>query len=525
MSLRSRALLAIALYVAFHLLAVGLVGALLWLPYAEWRYMHRVDLRLVGFGIGGAFLIVRALIPQRERFEVPGPELTAREQPRLFAMIEEVAGAAGQAMPSHVYLVPDVNAFVAEPPASFGLGARRVLGIGLPLLAILPPDGLRAVLAHEFGHYAGGDTQLGAWVWRTRAGIERTLVALSQHSRLLQKPFEWYAKAFLRISHAVSRREEFAADAFSARIAGARPAADALVRIAAASPALGAYYRSEVGPLLERERRPPIGEGFAQFLVADPIAPQVVAGLDAMLREAADPYATHPTLGERLAALEGEAFDGTVAPLAPSNRALALLDDPEGAEEALAQFLRGASQAYVPIGWDDVARDVLPASWCELAAPAREGLRGLTPEVLPEELGRWTTLAVRLGLSPEPSLVRGAQRDRVHELLGLALALALHARRDADDGGSRPTVHAPPGEPVSYRVADRTLRPFAVPAGLSRGDIDPESWRAECAAFGILGADLGAFDVPATVAAPPVAAPVAAPVEPFRRRRPTVVAR
>jgi len=39
--------------------------------------------------------------------------------------------------------------------------------IGLPLMQIMTVSQMRAVLAHEFGHYYGGDTKLGPWVYRT----------------------------------------------------------------------------------------------------------------------------------------------------------------------------------------------------------------------------------------------------------------------------------------------------------------------------------------------------------------------
>ena len=35
------------------------------------------------------------------------------------------------------------------------------------------------MLAHEFGHYSGGDTRLGPWIYRTRATIVRTVQQLS----------------------------------------------------------------------------------------------------------------------------------------------------------------------------------------------------------------------------------------------------------------------------------------------------------------------------------------------------------
>ena len=77
----------------------------------------------------------------------------------------------------------------------------------------------KAVLAHEFGHYHAGDVKLGPWIYKTRAAMGRTIAHLD--GNILQKLFLWYGQLFLRITHAVSRRQEFIADEVAARAAGA----------------------------------------------------------------------------------------------------------------------------------------------------------------------------------------------------------------------------------------------------------------------------------------------------------------
>jgi Zn-dependent protease with chaperone function len=86
-------------------------------------------------------------------------------------------------MPAHVYLVSDVNAFVTQRGGIMGIGSRRVMGIGLPLLRTLQVDELRAVLAHEMGHFYGGDTKLGPWIYKTRGALARTVVNLAKAGR------------------------------------------------------------------------------------------------------------------------------------------------------------------------------------------------------------------------------------------------------------------------------------------------------------------------------------------------------
>ena len=78
-------------------------------------------------------------------------------------------------MPEDVYLAPDVNAGVAHVGGFVGIGARPIMILGLPLLAVLNVSELRGVIAHEFGHYVGGETKLAPFIYRTRDAIGRTI--------------------------------------------------------------------------------------------------------------------------------------------------------------------------------------------------------------------------------------------------------------------------------------------------------------------------------------------------------------
>jgi hypothetical protein len=75
LSVRTRALLAVALLVGFYTLAIGIALGLLYIPYAEEHYLNHLTGRLAIFCVVGAFVIVRAIIPRRDKFEPPGPHL------------------------------------------------------------------------------------------------------------------------------------------------------------------------------------------------------------------------------------------------------------------------------------------------------------------------------------------------------------------------------------------------------------------------------------------------------------------
>src|SRR5690349_7669686 len=181
MSLRSRAVVALALMIGFYLLAIAFIAVLLYIPYVEFSVSNGENPRILGFCLLGAFAIAKGIVPRRDRFVAPGPRLLPDEQPKLFALVTQVSSETKQAMPAEVYLIPDVNAYVMERGGFMGFGSKRVMGVGLPLLASLSVPQFRAVIAHEFGHYDAGDTKLGPWVYKTRAAIGRTLAELSRH--------------------------------------------------------------------------------------------------------------------------------------------------------------------------------------------------------------------------------------------------------------------------------------------------------------------------------------------------------
>ncbi|MBK7197040.1 MAG: M48 family metallopeptidase [Myxococcales bacterium] len=186
-SIVARAVLALVLMVLFFVAAAGAVVALV----LAGKFLLELAAEIHGRGIlfiglaalacfGAAAVVAWSVLPRPDRFEPPGPEISANRQPTLFAELRRVAVATGEAMPAHVYVVNDVNAFVTQRGGIMGLGSRRVMGLGMPLLRTLTVSELRAVVAHEMGHFYGGDTKLGPWIYKTRGAMVRTVVNLSK---------------------------------------------------------------------------------------------------------------------------------------------------------------------------------------------------------------------------------------------------------------------------------------------------------------------------------------------------------
>src|SRR5688572_19571668 len=227
-SLVGRVVLALALTLGFYVMALGIAAGLLWIPYELFKTTEHVNGQITIFCVVTACLILYSVFPRRDVFEAPGPELSESEYPALFALLRRVAQATSQAMPVHVYLVPDLNAWVANRGGIVGVGSRRVMGLGLPTFQALTIPQFAAVIAHEFGHYHHGDVALGPLLYRLRAGLGRTLHALEERRNFVAIPFRWYGNLFLRVTGGVSRKQEFGADALAAQVTGPEALASGL---------------------------------------------------------------------------------------------------------------------------------------------------------------------------------------------------------------------------------------------------------------------------------------------------------
>lgn len=482
-SLAWRALIALLLMVGFYGLALAMIGILLFIPYAEWTYLHRIDLRILLFCISGALIIAISIFPRPDRFVAPGPRLTALKQPRLFAEVGQIARAVRQAMPAEVYLAPDVNAWVAQRGGIMGFGSRRVMAVGLPLLQILNVSELRAVLAHEFGHYYGGDTRLGPWVYKTRQAIIRTVQSLQRTSELLQMLFVGYAKLFLRVTHAVSRQQEFSADALAARTVGKQASVSGLQKVHSIGRAFEPFWVHEVVPVLNFGFRPPLVEGFDQFIHSHSVAQAIAQVLEnEKQRSETNPYDTHPAMRDRIAALE--TLRTRDRPL-NDRPAISLVEDVPELEKQMIEILGGKQMigALTPVAWTQVANRVYLPMYENTLREYSQALEGITPG----NLGDLAKNPYRLRAYVDSESIRAAGRVAIEQfarhIIGAALTVVLKQR-----GWE---IETAPGNPLQLHHGSLTIEPFNILARLASGELSLETWHQQCERAGILDIHLG----------------------------------
>jgi Zn-dependent protease with chaperone function len=463
-SQRARTVLALALVVGFYALALGLAAASIYLTYALW-HGRSADLR--GFGLLVlSWVILRALFPDRGPREAPGPRLDETGQPRLFALIREVAQATGQPLPAEIYLTSEVNAWVTQRGGVLpGLGGKRTMGLGLPLLQALSVTQVKGVIAHEFGHYHAGDAALGPWIYATRQAIGRVITTIGYWP--VQVVFRAYGELFLRATQAISRSQELAADRLAARVAGVGAVVEGLRRSHGADLAFGAYWSGELAPVLSAGFLPPWAEGFGRFLTAEAISRKVAEGVALELaRPEKSAYDSHPPLHERLGAF------GTVPAevFADDPLAIALLEDVPSLERRLLSRLARAEVvgSLRPLAWDDVAGEVYLPLWKKNVAEHAALLTGLTVAGLPDTVTRADALTA--GLAFDVDATSEMRRAGAEWLVGAALATTLEIQGW--------TVHAEPGPPVWCEREGRCVEPFTIVEDLWDGRLPASEWTA-----------------------------------------------
>ncbi|HEY6595866.1 MAG TPA: M48 family metallopeptidase [Asanoa sp.] len=255
-----RAVLSAAMLFGFYVYAFGLVVLLGWLTF--WVGGRTGSSAVAGklgyltLAVAAAILWATWKVIRSKPQPMPGLVLTEHRAPQLWAEVRGLARAVGTRVPDEIRLVGDVNAAVSENATLLGLrSGRRLLYVGMPLAQALTVSQLRAVLAHELGHYSGQHTRLGPLTYRGRATMAATIGRVGPTS-LTGRFLLGYAWFYQLVSAAVSRRQEIEADKSAVRVAGKWATASALRELPGLSAAWAFYLDSYVGLNLDSGAAP-----------------------------------------------------------------------------------------------------------------------------------------------------------------------------------------------------------------------------------------------------------------------------
>ncbi|WP_071896758.1 M48 family metallopeptidase [Cystobacter ferrugineus] len=473
-----RGLLAVGLLLLFYVGMIGLALGLLSLPYVL-QVGPRLHTLLTVLCVAAGGAVLWSLVPRLERFEPPGLLLTEAEHPRLFEVIRDVARRMGARMPEDLYLIADVNAYVSQVGGVLGLGGRRVMCLGMGLLAVDNVSQLRAAVAHELGHFQGGDTRLMGVLCATRQAMARSLELFGRDEHaLLRWPLAWMCGTFLRLTQALSREQELVADGWSVRIAGKRAHVSGLRWEALHAAGYRRFLEQEVWPLAHRGVVPDnLFEGYRRYLASAAWRESLGELTAAASERAPCPYDSHPSLDERVAF--AERFDLPDVPVDPTP-ASTLLSNLEALERCFTQRLW--PHAVELMSWTEAGArwSVL---WNETASRVQVRVPGFclarVVELL-QDAAAWGPFAEAI----QPRLVgyRAPDRDeRVLEVVShaasayLASILAQHGM----------VWRTSPGEPLRLEREGEPVDPTALVEGVLEGRLGVEAVEGLCARLAV----------------------------------------
>ncbi|MFB7281143.1 M48 family metallopeptidase [Streptomyces hydrogenans] len=254
-------------------------------------------------------VVLRPRFGSLRKAAADGPVLRRPDAPELFGLLDEVASTVGTTGVEAVVVDTAVNASVR----TYGVRQRRVLTVGLGLWETLSPQERIALLGHEFGHYAHGDTRHGLVVATAFQSLDTWSYTLApQESASLLDDLMNLATALPRaavdgvaglLDHLTlrgSQRAEYLADEAAARAAGPEAAAALMDRLLCAGTLTGMLRREAVAARTRRggDRSGDAAEGLWRRLAA---------------QAAAVPATEYERL-RRVAELRGHSVDSTHPP-------------------------------------------------------------------------------------------------------------------------------------------------------------------------------------------------------------------
>ena len=236
----------------------------------------------------------------RRRDDDPGMRLDLSQEPKLRALLDDVAAKIGTRAVDNVYMTPGTEVAVMERGKGRPKERCLILGVAaLDGLRILP---LKAILGHEYGHFSNQDTAGGVFALAVRSSLMRTAISLVEGgANTWYNPAWWFVngfhRLFLRISEGASRLQEVLADRFAVFAYGAAAFEEGLTHVVERSVRFDSHVNLTLREVVDRQLPLANLYTFKPTEVAEFIGDRVEEALN---RESSV-YDSHPAPAERFA--------------------------------------------------------------------------------------------------------------------------------------------------------------------------------------------------------------------------------
>lgn len=324
-------------------LVLGIGGSLVYGAFA----IGHIPVKLVGLVVLLMAVSVWSMLKSlfiRPSDPEPGMRLDLERQPRLRALLDDVAARIGTHAVDNVYLTPGTEVAVMERGKK--KPKERCLILGVAALDGLQIRPLKAVLGHEYGHFTNRDTAGGAFALRVRNTMSATAFGLAKGGAATWYNPAWlfvsgFYRVFLRISEGASRLQEVLADRWAVFAYGADAFEAGLRHVVAR----GVMFDDHVGATLKEvvDRKLPL----TNLYTYQPSATNKFIGdrIEEALQRQSSAYDSHPSPTERFALVRALSRHGAAADTGDDAPAWSLFDNPVALQQVMTAKIRANVRA------------------------------------------------------------------------------------------------------------------------------------------------------------------------------------
>ena len=260
-----KATIAIVSILLFFILYTSLIIALFYLVYIAITYevgsINKFTILIKLGAIAGSVMLALFTLKFIFKLKNHKPDnrikLDKKENQELFSFIDDICKSTGAPKPKNIYVDPDVNAYVSYTNVwlSLFLPTKKELTIGLGLVSSLNLSEFKAVVAHEFGHFAQRSMKIGSYIHSANTIIHGMIFSRDKWDEILDQwrgsdirlsfaawiitPVIWVIRQVLmlfymllnRMHSLLSQEMEFNADKVAVKVAGSEAIVSALWRL------------------------------------------------------------------------------------------------------------------------------------------------------------------------------------------------------------------------------------------------------------------------------------------------------
>lgn len=207
-SYKFKAFFAILAIMLFFALYIALVISLVFLVYYafiyEVTYINTITILLKIGSIGASVMLLIFTLKFFLKLKNYKPEnriqLKKDDHEELWNFIDKICEETGAPKPKNIFIDPDVNAYVSYSNVwlSLFLPTKKELTIGLGLTSCLNLSEFKAVISHEFGHFAQSSMKIGSYINSANTIIHDMIYSRDKWDNILD---QWRASD-LRLSAA-----------------------------------------------------------------------------------------------------------------------------------------------------------------------------------------------------------------------------------------------------------------------------------------------------------------------------------